>query len=640
MRWYRACRHVAQRLGVRGWVQLVCAACALVLLCAGIYPLYRMMLHSTRGQELEDLQVFAQRLEAELGLLGLDLERVDSAENQRVRQVFSMPFRSGGVYPMMVHPSGRIVYHFLREGERIPPDVMEQMAFSPGRTGWVELQFSEGHGQKRELAYRYSQRLGCYLAVEFPPPNTLPALVSLRAWWLIVLVVWLSLAVVVGGVLGRAIRRQLEGMSERLACLARGEHPPRREPHGFLEMRRILVSLNRLTHGLERTTEFAKSIGRAAFDVPFTPLGPNDSLGCALVELRNSLGEQEAAAADRKAKDAIHGWTNQGLAEFGQILRERSGSITELADALIQHLVNYLEAAQGGVFTVGTGSDGAKVLLLTASFAYGRKKFLAREVHFGEGLVGTCAIERDTIHLNHVPEGYSDLTSGIGQAPPTELLLVPLKTDEELLGVLELASVRGFQPHEIEFVKMVSSSIASTLLTAQSNQRNADLLQQAQAQQVQMREQEEEMRQNLEEIQATQEEMERRTHEVEVLRSAVREGMLYGELNEAGVWLTANHKIEEIYRQMGREGIEGTQFVANTDWQSAHGAKGLEMVWSDVLHGEHIEGEFTLHAQNSGDRVVRGILYPNRNEDGTLLCVYFIGVEITETHGESKLGEM
>ncbi|MFC2479822.1 MAG: GAF domain-containing protein, partial [Bacteroides sp.] len=225
------------------------------------------------------------------------------------------------------------------------------------------------------------------------------------------------------------------------------------------------------------------------------------------------------------------------------------------------------------------------------------------------------------------------LTSGIGQAPPTELLLVPLKTDEELLGVLELASVRGFQPHEIEFVKMVSSSIASTLLTAQSNQRNADLLQQAQAQQVQMREQEEEMRQNLEEIQATQEEMERRTHEVEVLRSAVREGMLYGELNEAGVWLTANHKIEEIYRQMGREGIEGTQFVANTDWQSANGAKRLETVWDDVRHGGHIEGEFTLHTQNSGDRVVRGILYPNRNEDGTLLCVYFIGVEIAGTQG-------
>ena len=185
-------------------------------------------------------------------------------------------------------------------------------------------------------------------------------------------------------------------------------------------------------------------------------------------------------------------------------------------------------------------------------------------------------------------------------------------------------------------MKMVSSSIASTLLTAQSNQRNADLLQQAQAQQVQMREQEEEMRQNLEEIQATQEEMERRTHEVEVLRSAVREGMLYGELNEAGVWLTANHKLEEIYRQMGHKGIVGTQFVENTDWHSANGAKRLETVWDDVRHGGHIEGVFTLHAQNAGDRAVRGILYPNRNEDGTLLCVYFIGLEITEIRGESR----
>ena len=141
------------------------------------------------------------------------------------------------------------------------------------------------------------------------------------------------------------------------------------------------------------------------------------------------------------------------------------------------------------------------------------------------------------------------------------------------------------------------------------------------------------MRQNLEEIQATQEEMERRTHEIEVLRNAVREGMLYGELNEAGVWLTANRKLEDIYRQMGRKGIEGTPFVESTDWQSANGAKRLETVWDDVRHGGHIEGEFTLHTQNSGDRVVRGILYPNRNEDGTLLCVYFIGVEIAGTQG-------
>ena len=146
---------------------------------------------------------------------------------------------------------------------------------------------------------------------------------------------------------------------------------------------------------------------------------------------------------------------------------------------------------------------------MTACFAYSRRKMMEQRFEVNEGLVGRCFVEAEPIYLLEVPESYITITSGLGDTPPRCLLLVPLKVDGEVNGVIELASLEPIAEYKVKFVEKVAESIASTLKNVRINEHTAKLLEQTKIQAEEMAAAEEEMRQNLEELQSTQEEMAR-----------------------------------------------------------------------------------------------------------------------------------
>ena len=150
-----------------------------------------------------------------------------------------------------------------------------------------------------------------------------------------------------------------------------------------------------------------------------------------------------------------------------------------------------------------------------STYAYNRKKYRQGIIHKGEGLVGQCWVEGETIFMTKVPDNYIRIESGLGDALPTCVLLVPLKVDDKVMGVLELASFQVFAPHQIELVEKLAESIASTVSTVRVNQVTASLLEEQSELMQNLRAQEEELRQNQEELMTTQEEMTRRLEESE-----------------------------------------------------------------------------------------------------------------------------
>ncbi len=97
-------------------------------------------------------------------------------------------------------------------------------------------------------------------------------------------------------------------------------------------------------------------------------------------------------------------------------------------------------------------------------------------------------------------------------------MIVPMKVNEQVEGMLELASFKPFEPHEIAFVEDLAESFASTLVTVKNSDKMKRLLEESQMKSEQMQAQEEEMRQNMEELTATQEEMKRKQRELEKLK--------------------------------------------------------------------------------------------------------------------------
>lgn len=221
-----------------------------------------------------------------------------------------------------------------------------------------------------------------------------------------------------------------------------------------------------------------------------------------------------------KEEDQIRIWTTEGLSKFGEIIRKYQNNFDKLSENLISTVVTYMDAKVGGLFIVNEDENGGeKSLALRASYAYDRKKYITKKIAIGEGLIGQCYLEAQTIHMAKVPNNYLSITSGLGGTNPNCLLVIPLKTNDKIEGVLELASFKAFKPHEIEFLEKLGELLASSIVTVRSGEKTNQLLAVSQEQTEEMRAQEEEMRQNMEELEATQEQMHRTVEELATLKA-------------------------------------------------------------------------------------------------------------------------
>lgn len=267
-------------------------------------------------------------------------------------------------------------------------------------------------------------------------------------------------------------------------------------------------AVDKLVKGLISTSEFAETIGRGEYDNSFQPLSEEDILGNALIVMRDNL--KKVSEEDKKRN-----WIATGVARFSDILRSEHENIEVVTNNILQELIEYVEANQGGIFIVNDDNKADVHLEMAACYAYDRRKFLEKRVDVGEGLVGQSYQENDKIFLTDVPEEYVSISSGLGEANPTSILIVPLSINEETVGVLELASFKVFEDHEVEFIEKIAENTASSIASVKINHRTKRLLEESQLSAEQLRSQEEEMRQNTEELQATQEEYERRINELE-----------------------------------------------------------------------------------------------------------------------------
>lgn len=278
------------------------------------------------------------------------------------------------------------------------------------------------------------------------------------------------------------------------------------------EMGEINTALSNFVEGLKSIVGFSRSIGAGDFNTDFTPLSKDDSLGNNLLIMRDNL--KLVSEEDRKRN-----WTTGGLAKFSELLREESDNVSSLTEKLIAELVAYLKANQGGVFVL-EGQEDTAYMCLKSCYAWDRRKFIDQQIYLGDGLVGQSWLEQDVLYLTDVPADYIKITSGLGKALPKSLLIVPMISNDQVYGVIEIASFNEFQEHEIEFVKRLAESTAATIASASVNERTKVLLEQTQVNTKQLRKHEEDLVFNQQEMKKNQKLL---GNEIEALRKKVTE---------------------------------------------------------------------------------------------------------------------
>ena len=281
------------------------------------------------------------------------------------------------------------------------------------------------------------------------------------------------------------------------------------------EIGTMTKELNNLFEGLKRTAGFAQDIGNGNLNALYQPLSNDDLLGNSLLDMRQSLQNAQKTQSLHANDERQRNWVNEGIAKFADILRRDNADMEALSYNIIKNMVRYLNANQGSIFIMNeTEDENEKFLELKGCYAFDRKKFEIKQIRPGEGLVGACYLEGKTIYMTNVPDNYINITSGLGDANPKAILISPLKVNDEIFGIIELASFEKFESHQLEFIQKVSESIASTISSVKVNLRTTHLLERTKMQAEELANAEEELRQSMEEMQATQEEMRRREVEL------------------------------------------------------------------------------------------------------------------------------
>jgi methyl-accepting chemotaxis protein len=392
------------------------------------------------------------------------------------------------------------------------------------------------------------------------------------------------------------------------------------------EMGEMGNSVNTLIDGLNKTAVFAEEIGKGNLDKEFELLSDKDVLGNSLIEMRESLKEAKKQEEYRKLEDQKQNWTTQGLAKFGEILRQNTDDMQEFAYHIISNLVKYINGNQGGIFTINDDDKSDVFIELLSFYAYERRKYMEKRIEPGVGLIGRCVQEQKTIYMTELPENYVNITSGLGESVPNALLIVPLKVNDQIFGVVELAGFNEFEDHVIKFVEEVGESIASTISTTKINIRTNQLLEQSQQQSEEMSAQEEEMRQNMEELQATQEESGRRSAEMQGLLDALNTANLVIEYDLDGYIMTVNDNYLKIVGTT-REQLIGTHHTENMEL-TAKQKKEINQFWADLRNG--IAKKETDKVEFSGKHYIFVATYtPIRDEDGNPIKVLKIATDIT-----------
>lgn len=316
-------------------------------------------------------------------------------------------------------------------------------------------------------------------------------------------------------------------------------------------------------------------------------LSASDSFAKSLVLLRDKLIKNRTEQQKREEEDRQRRWTSEGLARFGDILRtDRGSKLEERAYLIISSLVKYLDANQGGLFVKESDDEQNTYFELLSAYAYDRQKHLEKKILWGEGLIGSTAQEKKTTYLTDLPENYVNITSGLGYATPRSLLIVPLKLEDEVFGIVELATFKAFAPYEIAFIEKVGENIAATISNLQISERTEKLLTQSQQQAEELAAQEEELRQNMEEMQATQESLQ---------ESQAKTQMIFQNALDAIITIDSHGAIDQFNPSAERLfGYKAEEVIG----------KNIAMLMTQDHSAKH--DDYIVHYHQTGERKILG----------------------------------
>ncbi|BAP56246.1 signal transduction histidine kinase [Thioploca ingrica] len=281
------------------------------------------------------------------------------------------------------------------------------------------------------------------------------------------------------------------------------------------EIGEIVHSSQQLKEGMKTTIAQAHAIATGNYNTEIKRLSQEDQLGQALIDMTQALQQ----ATIQKAKQD---WIKTGQTQLNDCISGEQ-NIIHLTENIINFLTPYLEAQIGAFYLYQAEETQPPYLKMIASHAYIWRHHSIYEFKMGEGIVGQAGLERKLFVITKAPPNYITISSGLGEALPNTILVAPFLYENQLKGVIELASFATFTELHLEFLNQVLPNIAIAVNTAESRTQMQILLEKSQTQAEALQSQQLELQQSNDRLTKQAEELQHQSEELQAQQEELRQ---------------------------------------------------------------------------------------------------------------------
>lgn len=386
-----------------------------------------------------------------------------------------------------------------------------------------------------------------------------------------------------------------------------------KEGDNISDVKVIEKKVNHLEDDFNRITMMIEHLGEKDFEVNTEGLNPR---------LEESYDKARNTLKQLANEEFVSKWITEGLAKTTETLNgEHFDSINDMSFAFVRFITRHLGALQGGVF-LRLDQNSDRVVNQVASYAYGKKRFPQKKVPTDEGLVGQVLLEKEYVYVEDLPDHYTAISSGLGEAAPTSIIIIPVvHGTDEVYGAVEIASYKKLASHEKEYASAACERFASAIAVYMMNENTRRLLKESMEVNESLKQKEESLIHQTKEMQGFQDELNVKLKELSTesnlnknILDAIGKTMAIIEFDLDGRILSANNMYLSVmgYNIDNLLGKHERVLVPSEEVNSMR----YKLLWDSLNNGSYISGEYCRINKKGQEIWLNGTYNPIFGLDG------------------------
>lgn len=391
------------------------------------------------------------------------------------------------------------------------------------------------------------------------------------------------------------------------------------------DIEQIVKNLEQIKRKFLKLTDIHNQIKLQKEKIHLEPTGHQDIIAISINEAIDAISERQKMRLETMEKQKRIEWINDGLNTLHDAARVTEfANLNDLIDTINKTITIYSNAFLSTIYIIEQENEKNRLKSIS-TFGVEEKYAFEKYIDYGEGIVGTVAMERKVQYFRVIPDDYKTIITGLGDMKPKSILLQPLEYENEFFGIIEIAFLRYLDDYEIEYFKKVSSEIALSIKNILNNIAKEKLVEQLKNQTEEIEKAQKQLQDKVKELQTKEREASERESIMRSTYNAINNTLITIEYTTKGILLNANEKYLKAsgYTLDEIRGINVLDLV-KTERQE------LEDIIKRVSEGESVEKLVKRFTKFGEEKWFYSTYTPYFDTNGNITKIIYFAFDLTE----------